>query len=183
MDEGESAAEAAVRELKEETGYVGQARGDEGVVMFNGSFQTYFSFLFPSQALFSFQEFAPRRALNPTHMFYYLQEATMHTYLIHLPPPPLSPPPLYLYITIIILPDPGFCNTNLRMVTVDVDMSLPENQAPKPQLEENEFIDVFTVPLGELYATCQRLEKEGYAIDARVGTLAEGLEVARRVGL
>lgn len=40
MDEGESAAEAAVRELKEETGYVGVVReGDgEGVVMFNGTF-------------------------------------------------------------------------------------------------------------------------------------------------
>lgn len=69
------------------------------------------------------------------------------------------------------------------MVTVDVDMSLPENQAPKPQLEENEFIEVFTVPVGELYEACKRLEGEGYAIDARVGTLAEGLEVARRVGL
>lgn len=69
------------------------------------------------------------------------------------------------------------------MVTVDVDMTLPENQAPKPHLEDNEFIDVFTVPLGELYAACQRLEREGFAIDARVGTLAQGMEVARRVGL
>jgi ADP-ribose pyrophosphatase len=69
------------------------------------------------------------------------------------------------------------------MVTVEVDMSRPENQAPKPHLEENEFIEVFTVPLRELYAACQTLEKEGFAIDARVGTLAEGLEVARRMGL
>lgn len=42
VDEGESAAEAAVRELKEETGYVGVVREGEGVVMFNGSF--FFSF-------------------------------------------------------------------------------------------------------------------------------------------
>ena len=66
------------------------------------------------------------------------------------------------------------------MVHVTVDLSLPENQSPKPQLEDNEFIECFSVPLTELYAECRRLEKEGYAIDARVGTLAEGIEIARR---
>lgn len=34
-----------MRELKEETGYVGVVREDEGVVMFNGSFRFLFSFL------------------------------------------------------------------------------------------------------------------------------------------
>lgn len=77
-------------------------------------------------------------------------------------------------------PDPGFCNTNLNMVHVTVDMSKPENQDLKPELEENEFIECFTVPLKDLYAECRRLEKEGYAIDARVGTIAEGIEIAQR---
>lgn len=79
--------------------------------------------------------------------------------------------------------DPGFCNTNLRMVHVTIDMSLPENQDPKPQLEDNEFIEVFQVPLSKLYEECKRLETEGYAIDARVGTLAEGIEVAKQFKL
>ena len=39
------------------------------------------------------------------------------------------------------------------------------------------------MPLRDLWTECQRLEGEGYAIDARVGTLAEGIEVARRWGL
>ena len=77
-------------------------------------------------------------------------------------------------------PDPGFCNTNLNMVHVNVDMSLPENQNLKPELEEDEFIECFSTPLKDLYAECKRLDSEGYAIDARVGTLAEGIEVARR---
>lgn len=76
--------------------------------------------------------------------------------------------------------DPGFCNTNLRMVHVNVDMSLPQNQNPKPQLEDNEFIECFSVPLRTLYDETKRLEEEGYAIDARVGTLAEGIEMAQR---
>ena len=76
--------------------------------------------------------------------------------------------------------DPGFCNTNLNMVHVTVDMSKPDNQNLKPELEENEFIEVFSTPLKDLYAECKRLEDEGYAIDARVGTLAEGIELARR---
>ncbi|KAI9840861.1 MAG: hypothetical protein M1838_003871, partial [Thelocarpon superellum] len=76
--------------------------------------------------------------------------------------------------------DPGFCNTNLNMVHVTIDMSRPENRDPKPELEENEFIDVFTVPLKNLYRECRKFEEEGYAIDARVGSLAEGFEVARK---
>ena len=79
--------------------------------------------------------------------------------------------------------DPGFCNTNLRMVHVTVDMSLPENRNPRPQLEENEFIEVFSLPLRDVYSRCKRLEDEGFAIDARVGTLAEGMEIARRWGV
>jgi ADP-ribose pyrophosphatase len=69
------------------------------------------------------------------------------------------------------------------MVHVRVDMSLPENQDPKPQLEESEFIEAFTVPLGSLFAEVERLAEQGYAIDARVGTLAEGVEIARRWGI
>ena len=75
--------------------------------------------------------------------------------------------------------DPGFCNTNLNMVHVTVDMEKQENKNLKPELEENEFIEVFSYPLKDLYAECKRLEEQGYAIDARVGTLAEGIELAR----
>jgi ADP-ribose pyrophosphatase len=62
-------------------------------------------------------------------------------------------------------------------------MSRPENKDPKPELEENEFIECFSVPLRSLYEECRRLEAEGYAIDARVGTLAEGIELAKRWSL
>ncbi|KAG9682267.1 putative ADP-ribose pyrophosphatase, partial [Aureobasidium melanogenum] len=114
VDEGEDAESCALRELKEETGYVGEViKGTLGVtpVMFN---------------------------------------------------------------------DPGFCNTNLNMVHVRLDMSNPDNQNPRPELEENEFIECFSIPLKTLYEECRRLEAEGYAIDARVLTLAEGIEVARQ---
>ncbi|PVH86252.1 ADP-ribose pyrophosphatase [Cadophora sp. DSE1049] len=110
VDAGETAEQAAVRELKEETGYVGVV-SETSPIMFN---------------------------------------------------------------------DPGFCNTNLRMVHVTVDMSKPENKNPQPELEGGEFIECFTVPLKQLYAECKKLEKEGYAIDARVATLAEGIEIGRR---
>jgi ADP-ribose pyrophosphatase len=65
--------------------------------------------------------------------------------LPHLPPPPLSNP--HQLTSVFFWIDPGFCNTNLRMIHVTIDLSLPENQNPKPQLEENEFIEVFTIPL------------------------------------
>lgn len=71
------------------------------------------------------------------------------------------------------------CNTNTYIVRLLVDMALQENQDPKPELEEDEFIEAFSVPLTELYAECQDLESQGFAIDARVGTLAEGVELAK----
>ncbi|KAF2233521.1 hypothetical protein EV356DRAFT_503620 [Viridothelium virens] len=113
VDEGETGAQAAVRELKEETGFVGTV-DEETPVMFN---------------------------------------------------------------------DPGFCNTNLTMVHVNVDLEKEENRRPKPELEENEYIECFTVELTRLYKECRKLEKEGHAIDARVGTLAEGIEIARQWGV
>lgn len=66
------------------------------------------------------------------------------------------------------------------MVHVTVDMSLAENQNPVPQLEEGEFIETFTTPLTNLWDECKELEDEGYAIDARVATLAEGIELAKQ---
>jgi len=83
-------------------------------------------------------------------------------------------------VTPIMFNDPGFCNTNLRMIHVTVDMSRPENQNPQPELEENEFIETFSVPLKDLWDECIRFTEQGYVIDARVGSLAEGLEFAKR---
>jgi ADP-ribose pyrophosphatase len=79
-----------------------------------------------------------------------------------------------------IYTDPGFCNTNLRMIHVTVDLSRPENQNPQPELEDNEFIETFSVPLKDLWGECIKFAEQGYVIDARVGTLAEGIEFAKR---
>ena len=86
-------------------------------------------------------------------------------------------------ISPVMFNDPGFCNTNLNMIHVIVDTSKPENKIPKAQLEEGEFIECFTVPLRDLYAQCRKLEAEGFAIDARVGTLGEGIEFGKRFRL
>ncbi|KAK3336088.1 NUDIX hydrolase domain-like protein [Podospora appendiculata] len=113
IDEGETAEQAAIRELKEETGYVGEVL-ETSPIMWN---------------------------------------------------------------------DPGFCNTNLRMVHVSVDMSLPANQDLKPELEENEFIEVFHLKLATLWDDCIKLEAQGYAIDARIANIAEGIEIAKKYRL
>ncbi|KAM7201954.1 NUDIX hydrolase domain-like protein [Naviculisporaceae sp. PSN 640] len=81
--------------------------------------------------------------------------------------------------------DPGFCNTNLRMVHVSVDMSDERNQEGnlKPELEEGEFIECFVVKLTDLWDEIVKLEREGYAIDARIANLAEGIELAKKFKL
>ena len=113
VDAGETAEQAAVRELAEETGYAG-APAETSPVMFN---------------------------------------------------------------------DPGFCNTNLRMVHLSLDMARPENRDPRPRLDDGEFIETFTLPLARLWDECKRLEAEGCLIAARVGTLAEGILLAQQLKL
>lgn len=76
--------------------------------------------------------------------------------------------------------DPGFCNTNLKMVHATIDLADPANQNPKPELEDGEFIETFTVPLTNLWSTIAKFAHDGYAIDTQVGTLAEGIEVSKR---
>jgi len=120
IDEGEDPTTCAVRELKEETGYIGTVPKDaaaaEGFLMFN---------------------------------------------------------------------DPGFCNTNTKMIFLEVDMADPRNQegALRPELEENEYIETFSLPLATLWEGLSKLDREGFAIDARVGTLAQGMEIAKKWGL
>ena len=81
------------------------------------------------------------------------------------------------------LPDPGFCNTNFKVVEVSVDMSLPEKQELKPELEENEFIEVFGVKLVDLWDECVKWEAQGYALDARLASFAKGIQIAKKYGL
>lgn len=79
----------------------------------------------------------------------------------------------------VIFNDPGFCNTNFKVVTVDIDMSDSRNQKPVPQLEENEFIETFQVPLNTMAQELDALSKQGFLVDARVYNIADGLELAK----
>ena len=117
IDEGESAADAAIRELKEETGYVATLPKDSSAAM-----------------------------------------------------------------SFVMFNDPGMTNTNTRMTFVDVDMNDERNKKEnlKQELESSEYIETFTVPLSKLWGELERLDREGFAIDARVGTLAQGMEVAKK---
>lgn len=75
----------------------------------------------------------------------------------------------------IVFNDPGFCDTNQKIVQVSIDMTDERNKNPQPHLEENEFIEVFTAPLKTLPKTLDQLAAEGYVLDARVAGIAQGV--------
>ncbi|ODV89026.1 hypothetical protein CANCADRAFT_3664 [Tortispora caseinolytica NRRL Y-17796] len=77
--------------------------------------------------------------------------------------------------SVLMFNDPGFCNTNLKLVTLSVDPTDPINLNPKPQLEPNEFIESFSIPLKDLPIKLREFFSEGYAIDARVQNISMGI--------
>lgn len=83
----------------------------------------------------------------------------------------------------VIYNDPGFCGNCLNMVTVEIDPSDERNISPKAELEEEEFIETFTVPLNDLCGTLDRLGKDGYRIDSRVQAIADGIRIAQQLRL
>lgn len=79
--------------------------------------------------------------------------------------------------------DPGLTNANMALVTMDVDMSKPENKNPVPELEDGEFIEVFTLPLSNLMeGLVEVAKKEGCVVDARLYHFAVGLQLATTLG-
>lgn len=81
-----------------------------------------------------------------------------------------------------IYSDPGLTNANMALVTVDIDLSSEKNQNPKPQLEDGEFIEVFTLPLKSLLADLVKAcQEEDCVVDARLYHLAVGLELASQI--
>lgn len=65
------------------------------------------------------------------------------------------------------------------MIRMKIDLSKEENKNPKPELEEGEIIETFSVPLKDLYTEVRKLSEEGFAVDGKVGSFAEALETAR----
>ncbi|AET38945.1 ADP-ribose diphosphatase Ecym_3461 [Eremothecium cymbalariae DBVPG len=82
-----------------------------------------------------------------------------------------------------IFNDPGFTNTNLSMVLVEIDETLPENQNPVNNLEANEFIECFTVTLKDFPDKMLELDRLGYKLDSRVDNIAQGIRLAKQFDL
>lgn len=76
--------------------------------------------------------------------------------------------------------DPGLTNANMALVTMEVDMTDERNKNPKPQLEEGEFIEVFSVPFERMLESLREVcAKEGAVVDARLYHLAQGLALGK----
>ncbi|EAT79727.2 hypothetical protein SNOG_12927 [Parastagonospora nodorum SN15] len=169
MDPGETPEACALRELKEETGYVGEVVKDKSFDVVLALLRTIVMTL--AYVLYGFIQ--SRQYASVKHCLHVIASIANLISIgrRRIDKDSFSPDTRQTRV---------LCNTNLRMIHVTVDLSLSENQDPKPELEDSEFIETFHVPLNDLWDVCMKFEKEGYAIDARVGSLAEGIEYAKR---
>ena len=74
--------------------------------------------------------------------------------------------------------DPGLSSANMKAVYVKIDMNNSVNKNPRPELDEGEYIETFTLPLKNLYQSLNELAEQGHTIDARLMHFAMGLDVA-----
>lgn len=75
---------------------------------------------------------------------------------------------------------PGFTNHCSIIVTVSIDLLDPRNQNPKPNLEDGEFIETFSVPLKDLKQEVDKLAQEGYKIESKLQTIVASFEIAKQ---
>jgi ADP-ribose pyrophosphatase len=61
------------------------------------------------------------------------------------------------------------------MIRMKIDLTTDANKNPKPELEESEFIECFSIPLKDLHAEIRKLHAQGYGIDGKVASFAEAL--------
>eukprot|EP00123_Amoebidium_parasiticum_P011855 comp20941_c1_seq1/m.27987 comp20941_c1_seq1/g.27987 ORF comp20941_c1_seq1/g.27987 comp20941_c1_seq1/m.27987 type:complete len:215 (-) comp20941_c1_seq1:192-836(-) len=80
-------------------------------------------------------------------------------------------------VTPILYNDPGITNANMRMVVVKVNMDSEENKCPVPECDPGEFIETTVVPMTGFCAMLEGLERQGYALDARLMSMAYGMEL------
>jgi len=71
----------------------------------------------------------------------------------------------------------------MKIVFCDVDMCDERNKNPEPELEPGEIIETFKVPLDNLHDELAKLEKQGYALDARLASFALGIVAAKKYQL
>lgn len=72
---------------------------------------------------------------------------------------------------------PGLTNETVQVVTVEVDMSAPENANPKQQLDEGEFVERIVVDKRELLQKLEEFSAEGSRVFVGLWLLAQGMAV------
>ncbi|KAL7423735.1 hypothetical protein Q5752_001317 [Cryptotrichosporon argae] len=77
----------------------------------------------------------------------------------------------------VLVKDPGMTGANMHLVTVDIAIDAGEPD-PEQKLDDGEHITKRVVALAELYPTLHDYAKKGFAVDALVASVAEGLAIA-----
>lgn len=77
--------------------------------------------------------------------------------------------------------DAGLGNTTAKLITVEIDGDLPENQNPKARPDDGEFIEVLNVPMDDLLQKLNDYAATGVVIDSRVYTYAISLEQTKEM--
>ncbi|KAK4684748.1 hypothetical protein P7C73_g5419, partial [Tremellales sp. Uapishka_1] len=84
----------------------------------------------------------------------------------------------------VLVVDPGMSGANCNIVTVKIELG-EDDAEPEQKLEPGEHIVKRVVALKDLYAELQSetdYAKKGFAVDAKLSSIAQGLELSKRYG-
>eukprot|EP00923_Selenidium_pygospionis_P032375 GHVN01057132.1.p1 GENE.GHVN01057132.1~~GHVN01057132.1.p1 ORF type:complete len:181 (-),score=34.08 GHVN01057132.1:598-1140(-) len=72
---------------------------------------------------------------------------------------------------------PGVGTESMKIITVEVDLDLPENKGPVQQLEHDEFIEVLEVPVAGLLEELNKMSEAGDKVFDGLYGIAYGLSL------
>jgi len=68
-------------------------------------------------------------------------------------------------------------NTTCKIVTVEIDGDLPENQNPKQELEDGEYVEVMTIPMDKILERMKDFQTQGYGLDGKILMIGTAFQV------
>ncbi|KAJ5075704.1 adp-sugar pyrophosphatase [Anaeramoeba ignava] len=73
--------------------------------------------------------------------------------------------------------EPAMTNSHCAFVHMEIDLELEENKNPKQNLQDDEDIKVYKIPINKLEEELKNFEEKGFVIDGKLAAMSFGFSL------